>query len=160
MTATAFSVFATANDFLILLILFAVLFLFAWFVGHGSFVALLLSLYGAYAVYIAFPFKSLLPATPALTALLAQAGVYAAFAFVFFLILRRVIVSDFLSIGIFGLIILSFLGAAFLIAVAAHVFSVSSLYTFTPAVAELFASPDYFFWWFVAPAAGLFLFAR
>ncbi|MCX6786973.1 MAG: hypothetical protein NTY93_00370 [Candidatus Kaiserbacteria bacterium] len=159
-THTALSVWSVANDFLIVLILFAVLFLFAWFVGRGSFVALLIALSAAYAPYSIFPYTSFLPTTPPLTAFLAHIGLYAVFVFVFFLILRRVIVSDFLYIGTFGLIILSFLGAAFLIALASHVFLVTSFYQFTPAITALFAPDQYFFWWFSAPAIGLLFFAR
>lgn len=159
-THTALSAWAVANDFLIVLVLFAVLFLFAWYVGHGPFVALLLSFYAAYAVYVVFPYTSFLPATPALITFLAHFGLYAAFVLAFFIILRRVIVSDFLYIGKIGLVALSFLGAAFLVAIASHVFSVASVYQFTPAVAALFAQEQYFFWWFSAPAVGLLFFAR
>ncbi|MFA5942157.1 MAG: hypothetical protein WC798_00575 [Candidatus Paceibacterota bacterium] len=159
-TDTAMSAWALANDFLILLILFGILFLFAWYVGRGPFVALLIALYAAYAPYVIFPYASLLPATPPLTAFLAHIGLYAALAFVFYLILRRVIVSDFLYINALGLIVLSFLGAAFLIALASHVFLITSFYSLTPAIAAIFAPSQYFFWWFVGPALGLFVFAR
>jgi len=157
---TALSAWAMANDFLIVLILFAVLFFFAWFIGRGPFVALLFAFYGAYTLYVLFPYSSLLPTTPPLTAFFAHTGLYAVFALVFYIILRRVIASDFLYIGNFGLIILSFLGAAFLIALASHVFLISSIYNFTPAIAALFIPEQYFFWWFSAPAIGLLFFAR
>jgi len=157
---TALTAWGAMSDFLILIILVGALFLFAYYVGRGPFVAVLLALYSAYAVYIAFPYDSLLPTAPVLTALLSHAGLYVALAIVFYIILRRVVVSDFLYIGIFGLIILSFLGAAFLIAIADHVFLITSVYHFTPQVAVLFAEDKYFFWWFVAPAVGLFFLAR
>lgn len=159
-TNTALSAWALANDFLILLILFGVLFLFAWYVGRGQFVALLIALYAAYAPYVIFPYTSFLPATPPLTAFLAHVGLYAALALVFYLVLHRMIASDFFSISAFGLIVLSFLGAAFLIALASHVFLITSFYSLTPAITALFAPSQYFFWWFVAPVLGLFIFAR
>jgi len=159
-TNTAFSAWSMAGEYLIVLVLIGVLFFFAWYFGHGPFVALLLSFYAAYAVYTLFPYTSLLPSTPTLTALLSNIGVYLAFVLVFFIVLRRVIVSDFLYIGIFGLIILCALGAAFLIAVASHVFLITSVYQFTPAITALFAPDKYFFWWFSAPAIGLLFFAR
>mgnify|MGYP001611970202 CR=1 FL=1 len=159
-TNTALTVWNGASDFLIVLILFGIFFLFAYYVGRGPFVALLLSFYSAYAFYAMFPYLSYLPTAPAMTALLAQIGLYVGFALVFYIILRRVVVSDFLYIGIFGLTILSFLGAAFLLALAYHVFPVSSVYDFTPAIDFLFASKTYFFWWFSAPAVGLFFLAR
>jgi hypothetical protein len=158
-TNTAMSVWSVANDFLIVIILLAAFFLFAWYVGRGPFVAFLISLYAAYAPYSIFPYTSLLPTTPPLMAFLAHVGLYAAFVLVFFLILRRVIVSDFLYIGLFGLIILSFLGAAFLIALASHIFLIAPIYHFTPAISALFPT-QYFFWWFAAPAVGLLFFAR
>lgn len=159
-THTALTVWSAASDFLIIIILLATFFLFAWYVGRGQLVAILLAFYAAYAVYAAFPYKSLLPTAPASTALFAHIGLYAAFILVFYIILRRVVVSDFLYIGIFGIIALSFLASAFLLALAYHVFPVADLYTFSPAVAALFAPAKYFFWWFIAPAIGLFFLAR
>ncbi|HCR52323.1 TPA: hypothetical protein DIV48_01575 [Candidatus Kaiserbacteria bacterium] len=159
-THTALTAWNAAGDFLIILVLLSVFFLFAWYVGRGQLVAVLLSFYCAYALYIAFPYKSLLPTAPAMTALLAQAGLFAGLAFLFYIVLRRVVVSDFLYIGIFGVIALSFLGAAFLLALAYHMFPVAPVYQFTPALDILFAPERYFFWWFVSPAVGLFFLAR
>jgi len=162
-THAALSAWAMADDFLIVLILFGILFLFAWYVGHGPFVATLISFYGAYALYILFPYTSFLTSLAGespLNIFLAHVGLYAGLALIFFIILRRVIVSDFLYIGIFGLIILSFLGAAFLVALASHVFLISSIYIFTPAITDLFTPDKYFFWWFSGPAIGLLFFAR
>lgn len=159
-TNTAFTVWNGMSDFLIVLILVSVFFLFAWYMGRGPFVAVLLAFYCAYALYVMFPYMKYLPTAPPLTALLAQVGVYAGLAFVFYIILRRVVVSDFLYVGIIGLIILSFLASAFLIALAYHVFSVTTVYQFTPAIDILFSPKQYFFWWFVAPAVGLFFLAR
>ena len=159
-TQTAFSAWHSASDFLIILIPIAVLFIFAWYVGRGPFVAILLAIYNAYALYITFPFMSLLPSAPPVTALLAHAGLYLALAFAFYIILRRVVVSDFLYVGNIGLIILSFLATAFLLALAYHTFGITTVYHFTPAIDALFAPDQYFFWWFIAPAVGLFFLAR
>ncbi|MDO8566765.1 MAG: hypothetical protein Q7R58_01280 [bacterium] len=160
-TNTALSAWSLAGDFLIVLILFAVFFLIAWYVGRGSFVALLLAFYGAYALYVLFPYKSYLPIVPAATGILTQVGLYVVLVLLFYMLLRRIIVSDFLYIGVFGLIILSLLAAAFLIALAYHVFpGIAEVYQFTPAIDILFAQKAYFFWWFAAPAVGLFFLAR
>lgn len=159
-THTALSAWNVASDFLIIIVLLSAFFLFAWYVGRGQLVGILLAFYTAYAVYVAFPYKSLLPTAPALTALLAQVLLYAALVFLFYIILRRVVVSDFLYVGVFGLVALSFLGAAFLIALAYHVFPVASIYHFTAPLDMLFAPAKYFWWWFVAPAIGLFFLAR
>ncbi len=159
-TNTALTVWNSASDFLIILILVTVFFLYAWYVGRGQLVSVLLAFYCAYALYVMFPFVSYLPTAPALTALLAQSGVYLGLSFFFFIILRRVVVSDFLYVGIFGLAALSFFGAAFLLALAYQVFPVASVYQFTPVIDLLFAPKEYFFWWFSAPAIGLFFLAR
>lgn len=158
-THTAMSAWSWAGEYLVIIVLLAVLFLFAWYIGHGPFVSLLLSFYAAYAVYSVFPFMSSLPSSPASTAFFAHIGLFVVFAFIFFLILRRVIISDFMHIGIFGLAILSFVGAGFLIALASHAFNLSSFYHLTPSIAALFPK-GYFFYWFSAPAVGLFIFAR
>ena len=159
-TYTALTVWNSASDFLIILILVIVFFLYAWYVGRGQLVSILLAFYCAYALYVMFPYMSYLPTAPAMTALLAHVGVYLGLSFFFFIILRRVVVSDFLYIGIFGLVALSFFAAAFLLAFAYQVFPVSSVYHFTPAIDLLFAPKEYFFWWFIAPAVGLFFLAR
>lgn len=159
-THAASAAWANTSAFLVLLVLIGVLFLFAWYMGRGPFVALLLSFYAGYAIYIAFPYQSLLPTAPPLTAILVHTGLYAALCAVFYLILRRCVVSDFFMVGIFGLLILSALGAAFLMAFAFHVFPISTLYQFSPMISALFGPDQFFFWWFVAPAVGLFFLAN
>lgn len=159
-TQYSHTLWSFASDFLIVLILFGIFFLFAWYIGRATLVSVLLALYAAYAIYVMFPYESFLPTAPAMTALLANIGLYSAIALAFYIILRRVVVSDFLYVGIFGTIILSFLGAGFLLALAYHVFPVATVYDFTPAVDLLFAPKAYFFWWFSAPAIGLFFLAR
>ncbi len=159
-THYAFSIWNGASDFLIIIILFAIFFVFAWYIGRATLVSILLAFYAAYAIYVSFPYTSFLPTAPAITALLAHVGFYFALAIVFYVILRRVVVSDFLYVGIFGTIILAFLGATFVLALAYHVFPVADVYRFTPAVDLLFLPKAYFFWWFSAPAIGLFFLAR
>lgn len=159
-TNTALSTWGAAGNFLIVIALAAILFIFAWYVGRGPFVALLLSFYGAYALYTTLPYLSLLPVAPPMTAFAAHAGAYLALALVFYIILHRVIVSDFLYIGALGLVVLSLFGAAFLIALAYHVVPITGVYHFAPAIDLLFAPAKYFFWWFAAPAIGLIFFAR
>ncbi len=159
-TNTAMSVWGLAGDFAIVLVLVAVFFIFAWYVGRGPFVATLFALYAAYATYIVFPYMSYLPSAPASSSVLAHIGLYAALTLIFYIILRRVVVSDFLYIAVLGLIVLALLAAGFLLALAYHSFEVTSIYQFTPAIDALFAPKEYFFWWFVGPAIGLFFLAR
>ncbi|MBI4065932.1 hypothetical protein HY412_01945 [Candidatus Kaiserbacteria bacterium] len=159
-THYATTAWSAASDFLIIIILFGALFLFAWYVGRATLVSILIAFYAGFAIFKLFPYMSYLPTAPAMTALLAQVALYLGLTLVFYIILRRVVVSDFLYVGIFGTIILSFLGATFILALAYHVFPVADVYRFTPAIDLLFAAKQYFFWWFVAPAIGLFFLAR
>lgn len=159
-TNTALSVWAATGNFIVLIGLAGSLFLFAWYVGRAQLAAVLLAFYAAFAIYIVFPFASLLPTAPPLTAFLAHAALYGALTVVFYFILRRMVVSDFLGVGIFGLAALSILGAAFLIALAYHLFPLGTLYQFSPLIANLFEPDKYFFWWFISPAVGLFFLAR
>jgi hypothetical protein len=159
-TNTASNAWNFAGDFLIILVLVAFFFGFAWYVNRGPFIAIMLSYYGAYAIYVAFPFKDYLPSAPALTALLTHVGLYVALGFAFYVVLRRLVVSDFLYVGNIGLLILALVASTFLIALAYHVFPVDAVYQFTPAMDVFFAPKEYFFWWFIAPAVGLFFLAR
>lgn len=159
-TYSALNAWTVASDFLIIIVLVLFFALFSRYIGRGPFVGLLLALYAAYAFYIAFPYGNILPTAPQSTALFTHLGLYAAFVVLFYIILRRVVVSDFLYIGIFGLLILSFLAAGFLLALAFNVFPVNGIYNFTEPVASLFEPSKYFFLWFAGPAVGLFFFAK
>ena len=159
-TPIAMNAWGAMSDFLIVIVMVLVFVLFARGVGRGPFVAVLLAFYCSYALYVAFPYMSYLPTAPALTAVLSRVGLYLGLTLVFYIILRRVVVSDFLYIGTIGLIILASLGTGFLIAMACSpIFEVTSIYTFTPAITALFPA-KYFFWWFIAPVVGLFFLAR
>lgn len=159
-STTSHSAWGFASDFLIVLVLVGFFFIFAWYVGRGPLVAILLSYYGAYAIYTAFPYQNLLPSAPPITAFLAHALLFAAIGFIFYIILRRVVVSDFLYVGNLGLIILAFFASAFIISMLYHLIPITGLYHFTPAMDLLFAPKSLFFWWFIGPAVALFFFAR
>ncbi|MBU6214640.1 hypothetical protein KGM48_02235 [Patescibacteria group bacterium] len=156
----AMNVWNSISDFVIILVMVLVFVMFSRYVGRGPFVGVILSFYTAYALYIAFPYMGFLPTAPAITAVAAHAGLYLGLVAVFYIIMRRVVVSDFLYIGSLGLILLSFAAAAFLIALAYQLFDISTVYRFTPAINMLFAPKEYFFWWFLAPTVGLFIFAK
>src|SRR3989344_2873772 len=99
-TEDSLTIWNFAGDSLIIIVPVLIFVAFARSEGRGPFVAVLLSFYCAYALYLTFPYASFLPTAPALTALLAQVGLYFALTLVFYLILRRVVVSDFLFIGL------------------------------------------------------------
>ncbi len=161
-TNTALTLWAAVASFVVLIILTLLFFLFSRYVGRGPYVALVLALYAGYAIYAVIPstYLAYLPSAPALTAVIVHAVLYLAFVFIFYIILRRVVVSDFIYIGLFGLIAISFLASAFLIALAYHVFSITNVYHFNTSIANLFAPARYFFWWFIAPAIALFFLAH
>jgi len=159
-THSAITVWGAISGFLVLIVPAFLLFLIAWYIGKGPFVATLLALYAAYAVYAVFPYDSLLPATPAITALATRLALYLGLVALFYMILRRVVVSDFLYIGMLWIGLLSLLGSALLLALAYQVFPVSDLYHFNTALDPFFAPRQFFFWWFIGPAVGLFFFAR
>jgi hypothetical protein len=166
---TALTAWGTLSDFLVILILVMFFFSFAWYVGRGPLVAILLAYYGAYAVYRTFletPYAGYLPSAPLFTALLVHVALYAVLGFAFYVVMRRVVVSDFLYVGNVGLIILSLFAATFLIAMAYQVFDINSVFGttsplhFNHAMDVFFKPPEYFFWWFIAPAVALFFLAR
>ena len=75
-TNYAFTAWNSASDFLIIIILFSILFLFAWYIGRATLVSILIAFYAGFAIYKIFPFMSYLPTAPAMTALLAQAALF------------------------------------------------------------------------------------
>jgi len=151
---------AWVSSFLILIIIMLFLIGFARVVGYGPFVGIIAALYIAYALYAAFPYQAFLPSAPALTALGARVALYLGFFAIGYIILRRVAASDFITIGSLGLIVLSFLTAAFIMMLAYQEFPVREIYHFSPKLDLLFANKQWFFAWFIAPLLGLFVFSR
>jgi hypothetical protein len=78
-----------------------------------------------------------------------------------YIVLRRVVVTDFLGrSGVLFLLIVSFLLTAMLLASAYHILPVRDFYAFTPALDALFAPKELFFWWFISPLVALFAMAK
>ena len=159
-TSNAVSSWDVISGFLVLIVPALILFYVGWYVGRGPFVAMLLAFYAAYALYAVFPYVDLLPSAPAITALATRLGLYAGLTLLFYIILRRVVVSDFLYVGMMGLMLLSILGSAFLLALGYHIFPVADVYHFNAALDPFFGPNQFFFWWFAGPAVGLFFFAK
>ncbi len=159
-TNAALSVWNIIGDFVVVLALVAVLFLFAYYVGRGAFVTAVISLYAGFALYTQFPFMSMLGSASGATLLMEKLGIYAGLSLLVYLVVRRVIVSEFLYINVVALIVLCVIVAAFLLALAFTIFDVPAIYKFTPPIVALFSQKQYFFWWFVAPLAGLFFISR
>ena len=157
--ADAWGLFGNSLAFIILA---GVLFLFALRAGRGAFLSLVVALYAGYGLYAAFPYTDealAFGSTPLLTFGI-SVGLYLVAVLIPYLLLRRVAVSDFVSIGFVGLLILSVVTAGFLFALAHFVFDVGSVYSFSASIESLFAPAEYFFWWFIAPLVGLLFLAR
>jgi hypothetical protein len=57
-------------------------------------------------------------------------------------------------------LVISILTAGFMLALAHHALSLSSLYDYPTQLASIFDPAYLFFWWFIAPLAGFLFFAR
>jgi hypothetical protein len=138
-----------AGNFLALLILFGVMLGFSYKAGRGGIISLLLAFYAGYAVYLLFPYTEAIIAaggTPIIKAVISIV-IYGLATYLPFHFIQR------LTKGGFG--VLSFLAAAFLLALGYHLFHVSKIYTFPEPLNTLFGPDQYFFWWFIAPLLGL-----
>ena len=81
--------------------------------------------------------------------------IYGISTFIPFVFIQRLTGGGFGVLSVVPRFALSFLAAAFLLALSYHVFDISNIYTFPAPLDTLFAPQGYFFWWFIAPLAGL-----
>lgn len=145
------------ENFLALLVLFLLMIGFSYKGGRGGIISLLLALYAGYAIYILFPFTNAVVGaggTP-----IFKAGIsivlYGIATYLPFHFIQRLTRGGFGVLSFFPRIVLSLLGAAFLLALGYHVFHVSNIYTFPEPMNTLFGPDKYFFWWFIAPMLAL-----
>lgn len=150
-------IIAFGADFFAFIVVAGAIATLAFYFGRDRLVSLIAALYAAIVLYRAFPYTSLLPADNAYV----QIGVFVAFAFVALIAFAGL--SFFLArstSSFFGTAVLSGVTAGLVLAIAIHVLPVQTLYSFSAPTLALFASPEMFFWWLVAPLAGLFFFSR
>lgn len=155
-TSGAATAWLFVGNFIALIALTAGIFWFFARGGRNGIIPFLVSLYAGYALYVVFPFTGNILAlgeTGMLKAAL-SIGVYAALTAAPLILLRRVAGGKFGGLGFPVRLGLSFLGAAFLIAVAYRAFDAQAIYDLPDAVGRYFTD-DYFFYWFVAPLVGL-----
>jgi hypothetical protein len=157
-TMSATHAWAIVGNFLILVILTAIMIGFSYYGGKGGIISLLVAFYSGYGIYEAFPY----------TTSIIDAGGAAIFKAILSLILfilsiilpylfiNRLIKGGFGVLSFLPRFVLSFLAACFLMALAYHVFDVTHIYTFPEPMNSLFAPNQYFFLWFIAPLVGLF----
>ncbi|MES2994906.1 MAG: hypothetical protein V4681_02665 [Patescibacteria group bacterium] len=145
------------GNFVVLLVLTVVMLLFSYKGGRGGIISLILALYVGYAIYIVFPYTDQIIAAGGTTMIKAVISViiYGISTFIPFIFIQRLTGGGFGVLSVVPRFALSFLAAAFLLALSYHVFDISNIYTFPAPLDTLFAPQGYFFWWFIAPLAGL-----
>ncbi len=156
-THSAASAGVWATNFLVLLILFGLMLAFSYKAGRGGIISLLLSFYAGYAIYSLFPFTTAIVTaggTPILKAIISIV-LYAIATYLPFHFIQRLTKGGFGVLSFIPRFVLSFLAAAFLLAVGYHVFNVNNIYSFPEPMNTLFGPDKYFFWWFIAPMLGL-----
>lgn len=153
---------AFVGNFLALIVIGVVLYLFALRSGRPAFVSLVLSLYAGYALYAVFPYKEafLGEGQSDLTKAVAALIVFGVFTFVPFMLMSRVMTSGLARIHPLALALLAFLAAGLVLAIGYEVLHVGAILPLTPPLAALFSFDTFFFWWFVAPLVGLFVLSR
>lgn len=149
-------VIAFGTDFFAFLVVTGIIAALAFYFGRDRLVSLVAALYTAVVLFRAFPYGSMLPSDPwiqiGLFILFVAAGLIAFSGLSFFLART--------TSGFLGTAILSGVTAGLILAISIHVIPVQTFYTFSAPTLALFASPEMFFWWLVAPLLGLFFFGR
>jgi hypothetical protein len=149
------------GNFLVLLIIAAVLFFFALRAGRTLLISFILSLYVGFALFTVFPYKELIiVGDTALVRAVASIALFAAFTFFPYILLRRVSSSGSMHINPIVLAALTLVTGGFVLALGYHVLNIGAVIPLTPSLDALFAPDKYFFWWFLAPLAGVYLTAR
>ena len=150
--------YAVASNFLILVVL-TVMFILLSYRSRAGIISLLIAFYVGYALYMVFPYtKTVIDAgsTPITKAGLSIA-LYLLMCIFPYRFVNRLVSGGIGVLSVVPRFALSFLSAAFLLALAYHVFPVSHIYTFPEPMNSLFAPDQYFFLWFVAPLIGLLI---
>lgn len=149
------------GNFLVLLVIAGLLFLFAWRVGRAMLVSLILALYVGFGFFTVFPYKEafIIGDTPLVRAV---AGIllFAVLTFFPYVLLRRVSSSGNMRIGPVMLGILALITGGFVLALGYHVLNIAAVIPTTPSLDALFGPDKYFFWWFLAPLVGIYVTSR
>ncbi|MEK7613905.1 MAG: hypothetical protein AAB439_03485 [Patescibacteria group bacterium] len=145
-----------ATDFFAFLVVAAVVAAFAFYVGRDRIVPLIASLYASIPLFVFFPYDT--SAFGGVIVTLALWVIFVLLGLVAFSGLGAFIASG--SVGLIKMIALSAVTAGLIIAISIHILPVQDVYTFSAPTLALFNSAETFFFWLVAPLAGIFLFGR
>jgi hypothetical protein len=153
---------ALVGNVFVFLVVTALLVVFAMRAGRQALISLIISLYTGYALYSVFPFTSTFvkPGATDGTSALLTIGIYAALVFVSYLLVRRISSGHSASMHFIKLLILSILTGGFILALGYQLFDITHIYALPKTLNLLFEPKQYFFWWFIAPLAGIFFLAR
>ncbi len=148
------------GNFLALLVVAGVLFLFALKAGRAAFITLVMALYAGFALFTVFPYKELLSGDSAIATFVANILIFGALTFFPYVLLRRISASGSMQINPILLFGLALLAGGFVLSLGYHILGLSAVLPLTPSLSALFGPDKYFFWWFIAPLVGIFLAAR
>lgn len=151
-------------NFLVLIVLTLAVYMFAMREGGAGIISLNIALYCGYAIYTVFPYRDAIitiGATPMVQAALAV-GLFIAATALPFLIAMRLTAPSFGQLSFFQGLLLALVAAVFLLSLAYHLFEISNIFPelFSDPLDQLFAPKGFFFYWFIAPLAGLYFLAR
>ncbi len=161
-TDLGMSAWVWVGNFVALIILTTIVYLFTMRKGGAVLIAFNMALYVGYSLYIMFPYREAvvsIGATPLVSAILAV-GLFLIATVPALILILRLIPSQYGRLSIFQSMPLSLLAAGFLMALGYHVFDISNIYSFSAPLNQIFAPEGYFFYWFVAPLIGLWFLAK
>ena len=128
---------------------------FAFYFGGDRLVPLIAALYAGIPLYQFFAYKESVGDNPYLLV-----GLYVVLVVLSLLAFSGLSYFAGGALGFLKMGGLSILTAGLILAIAVHILPVGSIYSFSEPAKALFASDQAFFWWLLAPLAGLFLFGR
>ncbi|KND51971.1 MAG: hypothetical protein ABA06_01775 [Parcubacteria bacterium C7867-001] len=161
-TTYALDAWSIGGNFIAFGVLTIALLLFAMKGGRGAMISLIVSMYAGYAIYLVFPFTDLALALggTALVKAVISVGLFVLASILPFHFIHRITSAGFGSLTIIPNFFLALLTAGFIFALGYHSFDVAQIYAFPEPIKTLFAPNEYFFWWFIAPLAGLIIFVH
>ncbi len=147
-------------NFLALIVLTIVLFVFALRAGRPAFISLILSFYIGFGLFTVFPWKEQLMVGDGMTKAVAALLLYAILSALPFLVLRRVNTMGLMSIHPLPLFVLSGLSAGALLAVSYHFLNLAKILPATPPIAAYVVPEQFLFYWLIAPLVAFFVLIR
>lgn len=156
------TILSIAKEFLVLILVFAVLFGYAIIRGKRALASLILGLYLALLISLKFPYYEAiynLTTRGGNTVSILTIIIFVVFTGISAILCEHLLWHDYEESrfeGISKKIILAILGTILVIAFSYHVLPVTHIIDPGSAISTLFAPPQYFFWFLIIPLVGLF----